>query len=257
MIKAVFLDIDGTMVSFQAHHVPENTRKALHEARNNGLKLFVATGRHSSDIIHLGGLVFDGYMTLNGAICQVGNEVIFKKAIPQEDIAAFIRYEEEIEPIPCFFVEEDKVSINREDALITQMMDMVEFSPRQLVPSHAFLHKEIFQLTAFFPAEREFELLKHFPNCELSRWYPTFADLVARGVDKSVGLEKIGAYCGFSADEMMAIGDGGNDISMIRYAGIGVAMENANDEVKSAANYITTSVENDGVGNALRHFGLI
>ena len=251
------MDIDGTMVSFQAHQAPDNTKKALQEARNNGIKLFVATGRHSSDIIHLGDLEFDGYITLNGAICRIGDEVIYKKSIPQEDIASFIRYDEEIEPIPCFFVEEDKVSINREDELITQMMEMVEFSPRQLIPSRAFLDKEIFQLTAFFPVEREAELLAHFPGCELSRWYPTFADLVARGVDKSVGLEKIGACFGFGADEMMAIGDGGNDISMLRYAGTGVAMENANEEVKRAADYITTSVENDGIGNALRHFGLI
>ena len=55
----------------------------------------------------------------------------------------------------------------------------------------------------------------------------------------------------------MAFGDGGNDISMLKTAAIGVAMGNANDEVKDAADYITTSVDEDGIQNALRHFGLI
>ena len=55
----------------------------------------------------------------------------------------------------------------------------------------------------------------------------------------------------------MAFGDGGNDVSMLRYAGIGVAMGNANDDVKAHADYVTTSIDEDGVANALKHFGLI
>ena len=56
---------------------------------------------------------------------------------------------------------------------------------------------------------------------------------------------------------MMAFGDGGNDIEMLRYAGTGVAMGNADDAVKAAADYVTTSVDDDGIMNALKHFGLI
>lgn len=257
MIKAIFLDIDGTMVSFNTHRVPDNTKKALREAREKGVKIFVATGRHSSDINNLDNLEFDGYITLNGAYCRVGHEVVFKKNIPHEDVAAFVRYEEEVEPIPCFFVEAGCVSANREDELVSQMMKLVEFTPRPIIPSREFLHKEIFQLTAFFPIEREDEIMKFLPGCAATRWYPTFTDIVARGVDKSVGLDKIGAYFGFHKDEMMAIGDGGNDISMLQHAGIGVAMGNAGEDVKQAANYVTTSVDDDGVGNALRHFGVI
>lgn len=257
MIKAVFLDIDGTMVSFKTHCVPDNTKRALREARDKGVKIFVATGRHSSDINNLDDLEFDGYITLNGAICKVGNEVVFKKHIPHEDVAAFIRYEEEVEPISCFFVEENRVSANMEDKRTERMMELVHFTPRPIVPSREFLNKEIFQLTAFFSIEQEGEIMKHLPGCVATRWYPTFADLVAYGVDKSVGLDKIGAYFGYHKDEMMAIGDGGNDISMLKHAGIGIAMGNANEEVKQAANYVTTSVDDDGVGNALRHFGVI
>ncbi|MDR1097478.1 MAG: Cof-type HAD-IIB family hydrolase [Tannerella sp.] len=257
MIKAIFLDIDGTMVSFNTHRVPENIKQALREAGSKGVKIFVATGRHRTDINNLDDLEFDGYITLNGGYCFVGDRVIFKKSIPHADVAAFIRYEEEVEPVSCFFVEADRVSANRTDKQTERMMELVHFAPRAVVPSREFLHREIFQMTAFFPVAREDEIMKRLPGCTAARWYPTFADIVARGVDKSVGLEKIGACFGFGTDEMMAIGDGGNDIAMIRYAGTGVAMANAGDEVKRAADYITTTVDDDGVGNALRHFGVI
>ena len=257
MIKAVFLDIDGTMVSFETHRVPENTKNALREAREKGVKVFVATGRHSSDINNLDDMEFDGYITLNGAYCRVGNEVVFKRSISREDVEAFIRYEEEVAPVPCFFVERDKVSSNMMDEKMAQMMELVKFTPRPILPSREFLDKEIFQMTAFFPVEQEEEIMKRLPGCTTTRWYPTFADIIARDVDKSVGLDKIGEYFGFGIDEMMAMGDGGNDISMIKHAGVGVAMGNADDDVRLAADYITTSVDDDGVGNALRHFGVL
>jgi Cof subfamily protein (haloacid dehalogenase superfamily) len=144
-----------------------------------------------------------------------------------------------------------------ENEYMVSMMELVKFKPRPIVPAREFIGKEIFQLTAFFPVEREDEIMKHLPGCSATRWYPTFADIVARGVDKSTGLEKIGAYFGLSAAEMMAIGDGGNDISMLKYAGTSVAMGNADEEVKRAAGYVTTSVDDDGIGNALRHFGVV
>jgi Cof subfamily protein (haloacid dehalogenase superfamily) len=257
MIKAIFLDIDGTMVSFNSHCVPENTRKVLRDARKRGVKVFVATGRHRSDINNLGDLEFDGYITLNGGFCFVGDIVIFKKPVPSEDVEAFIRYGEEVEHVPCFFVEAERVSADMENEYVTAMMKLVKFEPRPIVPAREFINKEIFQMTAFFPVEREAEIMKLLPGCTATRWYPTFTDIVARGVDKSVGLEKIGAYFGFGVDEMMAFGDGGNDISMIEYAGKGVAMGNAGEEVKRVADYVTTSVDDDGVGRALRHFGVV
>ncbi|MDR3250988.1 MAG: HAD-IIB family hydrolase, partial [Tannerella sp.] len=97
MIKAVFLDIDGTMVSFNTHRVPDETKQALREARRRGVKVFVATGRHTSDINNLDDLEFDGYITINGAYCIVGNEVVFKKSIPRSDVAAFVDYDETTE----------------------------------------------------------------------------------------------------------------------------------------------------------------
>jgi Cof subfamily protein (haloacid dehalogenase superfamily) len=257
MIKAVFLDIDGTMVSFNTHCVSDETKKSLQEARKNGVKIFVATGRHRSDIIHLDDLEFDGYMSLNGAYCWVGNRMVFKKSIPQRDLKTFIDYVEKEPKISCFFVEADRVTVNFISEEVRQMIELVNFSPRTIVPVSELVDREMFQLTAFFPVEREPRIMEMLPGCFASRWYPTFADIVVKGVDKSIGIQKMSDYFGFSKEEVMAIGDGGNDITMIKYAGVGVAMGNASAEVKQIADYVTATVDEDGIGMALRRYGVI
>ena len=95
------------------------------------------------------------------------------------------------------------------------------------------------------------------PRSEATRWNPLFTDVIPRGSSKSVGIDKMLEHFGIALDETMAFGDGGNDISMLQHAGIGVAMGNAGDEVKKVADYVTSSVDEDGVINALRHFGVL
>lgn len=257
MIKAIFLDIDGTMVSFDTHRMPEDTASALCEARRRGVKLFVATGRQRGDIHNLGDMEFDGYITLNGSCCWVGDEEIFRKSIPKEDIAAFVRYQEENGVIPCFFVEADAISANTRADVMERMRELICFPPRPVVSMDELMRREIYQLTAFFSEEAEPEVMRQMPHCTATRWFPTFADVVAKGVEKAVGLQVIGAYFGIRPEEMMAVGDGGNDISMLRYAGVGVAMGNSDETVKQAADYVTSAVDDGGVARALHHFGII
>ena len=77
--------------------------------------------------------------------------------------------------------------------------------------------------------------------------------LTPKGGSKELGIQKVIEYYGYSRDEIAAIGDGYNDISMIRYAGLGIAMGNANDKVKEAADYVTDSMEQDGLLHAVQY----
>jgi hypothetical protein len=113
------------------------------------------------------------------------------------------------------------------------------------------------QITPFFDKAYEQELMARVPGCTSGRWHPAFTDVTAMGADKGEGLLAMAKYFGLNPDHTMAFGDGGNDSTMIRKAGIGVAMGNAIDELKAEADYITTTVDNDGIREALRHFGLI
>ena len=91
----------------------------------------------------------------------------------------------------------------------------------------------------------------------MGRWHPAFVDVTAKGNTKQNGIDQIIRHFGIKLEETMAFGDGGNDISMLRHAGIGVAMGNAKEEVKQAADYVTASIDDDGIAKALKHFGII
>ena len=115
----------------------------------------------------------------------------------------------------------------------------------------------ILQVTPFCTVEQEALLMPTLANCTSGRWHPAFTDITARGADKGKGLHAMADYLGLNIEETMAFGDGGNDISIIKEAGVGVAMGNAGEELKLVADYITTHVDEDGVKNALIKYGVI
>lgn len=99
--------------------------------------------------------------------------------------------------------------------------------------------------------------MARLPQCISGRWHPEFTDITANGADKGKGIVAIARHDGLDISQTIAFGDGGNDTSMILQAGIGIAMGNAIDELKHQADYVTTSVDDDGVLNALRYYGIV
>ena len=114
------------------------------------------------------------------------------------------------------------------------------------------------QVNIYVDEIKEKELMeKIFKDCESSRWCPVFADVDTKGGGKHIGVDKIIEYYKIDISETMAFGDGGNDLSMIEHCAIGIAMGNANEKLKKAADYITDDVDNDGIYKALKHFKII
>ena len=261
MTKALFFDIDGTLVSFKTHRIPSSTIEALEAAHAKGLKIFIATGRPKAIINNLSELqdrnLIDGYITMNGAYCFVGEQVIYKSAIPQEEVKAMAAFCEK-KGVPCIFVEEHHISVCQPDDMVKKIFnDYLKVDVLPVKTPEEAIRREIFQMTPFITLEQEKEILPQLPDCESGRWFPAFADITAKGNTKQKGIDEIINHFGIRLEETMAFGDGGNDVSMLRHAAIGVAMGNAVDEVKEHANYITTSVDEDGVANALKHFSII
>ena len=114
--------------------------------------------------------------------------------------------------------------------------------------------KEIFQLTPFLDETQEAEVAPSLSRCEMGRWHPAFIDVTALGNTKQRGIDEIIRHFGIRLEDTVAFGDGGNDIPMLRHAGIGIAMGNARDEVKAAAHYTTDTVDEDGVAKAIEHY---
>ncbi len=261
MTKALFFDIDGTLVSFETHRIPQSTIKAIEEAHAKGHKIFIATGRPKAIINNLAELqnrnLIDGYITMNGAYCFVGEDVIYKSAIPQEEVQAMATFCKN-KNVPCIFVEENRMLVCQPDEMVRKIF--YEFLHVNKLPEVSFeeaTQGSIFQMTPFITEEEEQEVLPHIPTCEIGRWYPAFADVTAKGNTKQKGIDEIIRHFGIRLEDTISFGDGGNDISMLRHAAISVAMGQAEDEVKQAADYVTTPVDEDGIRNAMKHFGLI
>ena len=98
-------------------------------------------------------------------------------------------------------------------------------------------------MTPFITEEEEKEIRPSIPTCEVGRWFPAFADITAKGDTKQKGIDEIIRYFDIKLEETMAFGDGGNDISMLRHAAIGIAMGQAKEDVKAAADYVTVFQE--------------
>ena len=261
MIKALFFDIDGTLVSFDTHAIPETTIEAIAAAKAKGIRIFIATGRPAVIINNLSALqdrgLIDGYITMNGGYCFVGEEVIYKSAIPATDVQTMARISSE-QNFPCIFVGEHDICVCQPDDMVKKIF--YDFLHVNVIPTVSFeeaTSKEIIQMTPFITEEEEKEIRPSIPTCEIGRWYPSFADITAKGDTKQKGIDEIIRYFGIKLEETMAFGDGGNDITMLRHAAIGVAMGQAKEDVKAAADYVTAPIDEDGISKAMKHFGII
>ena len=135
-----------------------------------------------------------------------------------------------------------------------------EFLHVEHIPHSDFkdvIDKEIYQMTVFITEEIEREVAAQMLGSEFNRWYPTFADITAKGNTKAHGIGIIMDSIGMPHEASVAFGDGGNDVPMLEKAAIGVAMGNATDEVKSHARMVTDTVDNDGIAKALAKLNLI
>lgn len=250
MIKAAFFDVDGTLLSFKNHAMPESARETILKMRETGVKTFLSTGRNgdSTRFLMETGL-FDGEILINGQLCEMDGKCIFQNPVDKEDIEAVIACAESGEFTLGFLSGHESfvAGINRfvEDACSYSGMAVPRLEPASLARQHP-----IYQIHCYGEPGTEDRLLAHTKKLTAVRWSPNFADVFPVGGGKDRGIEAFCRYLGITPEETISFGDGENDISMIEFAGIGVAMGNASDKVKSHADFITTSVDEDGIAFA-------
>lgn len=259
--KIVFFDIDGTLVSFSTHKIPESTKQAVHELRQKGVKVYIATGRPMAFIDNLDGLEYDGMVTTTGAYCVDGKgKTIHYKPIPHEDIERVVRHHllHPEEAYPIFFVCSDGVYMSKSSDEVREVVQLLNLEMPEMMPIEQVLGRDVLQVISFFKKEDEAYIMSEYmPGSTSTRWHPYFTDIIAKGESKSTGIDCVLRHEGINLNESMAFGDGGNDVDMLRHVAYGVAMGNACDEVKTVADYVTDTVDNDGILKALQHLDLV
>ena len=257
MIKAIFFDVDGTLVSFQTHTISPATLEALHTLRERGVKLFLSTGRHQVMLGPVRELFeFDGYVTLSGQYCYAGDQVLHRNPMSPQAIQELATAAAD-GAFSCIFLEGKEVYINCINDLSRRFVRDLNIPMPPVRPAEYALGREVYQGVTFLDREHEHLLLDRAPHLKTTRWHPNFLDVLPNSGGKDVGMEAVLAHFGIPVEECMAFGDGENDLSMLVRAGVGVAMGTASDAVKAQADWATASVDEDGVVQALKHFGVL
>lgn len=256
MIKAVFFDVDGTLQSFQTKTIPQSARDAIAKLQVKGIQCIVATGRQLGvmETLPVGDIPFDGYLTLNGQMMHDREKNLIMGVPLSGKVKEFLVDRFNDHTYPAMFVEEREVYVN-------YISDHVEAVSRWLGSENpkvrAYEGAEIYQVNAYLRPEEECFLDPIREDAILTRWHFGGMDVIGKGGGKVVGIRKYLEMNDILPEEIIAFGDAENDIEMIAFAGIGVAMGNAKDCVKECADYVTADVDDDGILKALQHFGLI
>lgn len=261
----IALDLDGTLTNSEKIITPR-TFDALMKAQREGVRLVLASGRPTFGIAALANQLqladYGGYvLSYNGGriIDWCEKSVIFSQVVDQKLVPILYDFAEKAQlPIVTYLPEAILASKNEgeylaEEARINGMpiivaqnfveeaMQIAGGSTKFLIPGEP---EQLIQLES----EMKVALSEQM---EVFRSAPYFLELPPKGIDKAQSLQRLLTHLGLERESLMAFGDGFNDLSMIQFAGKGVAMANAVEEVKSIADYVTTSNEEDGIAHAL------
>ena len=261
-LKVIAIDIDGTLLNSKKE-LTERTRLVLKKAQEEGQIVVLATGRPSCGVSAFAEKLelskYNGYvLSYNGGSivnCQSGESVFHSTLDPRfipelyKDTsnrgAAILSYEGEsivTENADCKYVEIESRVNNIPIKKVDNFVDAITFP---IVKCLALGDPELM-------AELEIEMKeKYGDKLSIFRSEPFFIEIASPKIDKGESLDRLMKHLGMTKDNLIAFGDGFNDLTMIEYAGVGVAMSNAQDVVKNIANIIALSNEEDGVADTI------
>jgi len=270
--RYIFLDVDGTLVDFQGR-LPDSAECALHKAQQNGHRLILCTGRQKSQIYPwlLQKVAFDGVISSSGARVEYGGRCLAHHYFPPEKLRCLLRLLR-VGGIPfCLQTAERQYTEPWCTQEIFTYFEANGVDPNRMVslfgsltPVESGESLTNVEKVVYYNAADEVSAMRRKVgnNFEIAGYSfgdlsPVNGEISLRGVNKASGIEACLQYCGACRGDSIAVGDGGNDLDMIRYAGIGIAMGNATEELKAAADCVTQPIDRDGLREAFRMTHLI
>lgn len=249
MIKAAFFDIDGTLLSFKTHKVSEGTKRAFARLHSVGIRTFLSSGRPQC-LIPAMPLHFDAHITMNGALVYTPTETLISHPIPKSDTEAWLDIARRKRLCTMIFERDSMIATQLNDTGL-RLREQLAFPMPPVVDIDQIEDIVAYQIIALMPSEMDAAVAAVMPGCRMPRWHPAFTDIVAMGNDKSKGMAAVCDHFNIDQADTIAFGDGANDIEMLQWAGIGIAMGNADPTVKESADMVTTDVDHEGIENAI------
>lgn len=273
-MKYLFFDIDGTILSHD-EGVPLSVIKGIQQLRENGHKVFICTGRSYAEIpTNFYKIGFDGIVAAAGSYVRIGEEVLFNKVMSENmidkiiDVLSVKDVPYVLEGVDFAYSHKDAIAfslirdekqrlkkletnyehsaydyrIQRSNSIADYYNNRTPINKMTLLGNSLDDYKELEEVL-----EDDFYLIK----------YEKFAELVATGINKFTGIQKVLEYFDAKVEDTFGFGDSMNDYDMLIHCNTGVAMGGAIDKLKEVSDYVTDTVEEDGIYNALKHFDLI
>ncbi|MBO6046169.1 MAG: Cof-type HAD-IIB family hydrolase [Erysipelotrichaceae bacterium] len=267
----IFTDVDGTVISYGSVIPPDSEYVAFKKARENGHKIFFVTGRtlgHLEDPI--ASLGYDGIIGGNGGFIKIGDQYIFEKTMSADDCEAIVNYlyahnmEFFVESVEGIHGSRDFKRVGAEalkkyghkSPVIMELYPYMDFPTEWHIPR---VTKINYVLNSY---QDYLDVKAAFPNFKCLTWggqgeAVLFGDIATEGIDKSVAIKKTLDYLGVDKSETIGFGDAEVDIPLFKACGTSVCVGNGREAARAAADYVTDAVEDDGIYNAFKHFGLI
>lgn len=267
MYKLIALDMDGTLLR-EDKTISERTEKAIQAAREKGVAVVIATGRPIDGVMRyleeLNMFGDDDYvLSYNGGLVvkTKTREAICKIGLKGEDLHYLYKLSKEF-GVNIHGFSEERGLITPKNSKYTEVeaeinninINIDDFST--IEDDHSLIKIMMIDEPEILQKAVDRMPKEVYDKYTVVRSTPYFLEFLNKEVNKGTGVQLLAEHLGIKPEEIITMGDAGNDAHMIEYAGMGIAMGNAFEEIKAMANYITDTNENDGVAKAIEKFVL-
>lgn len=275
MEKVIFIDVDGTLVDYE-NHLPESAVEAIRKARKNGHRVYICTGRSKAEVYqNIWDIGLDGMIGGNGSYVEDDGKVLMHQLITESQCRRIVDWlhERKLE----FYLESNSglyASEKFETAALPLIQEYskrkgrdADITVRDVFPDMIFgadlYRDDLNKVSYLLNSYQDFlDTKEQFPDLQNGTWggageTALFGDLGVKDITKAHAIDVLLAHLGKKKEDTIAFGDAKIDIPMLEYCATGVAMGNGGEEIRAMADYITDDVDEDGLWNAFRHFGLI
>ncbi|MFC0560312.1 Cof-type HAD-IIB family hydrolase [Halalkalibacter alkalisediminis] len=256
----LFLDIDGTIITPE-DEIEQSTKEAIKQVQQQGLEVFLATGRPLHEINEIGEeLQIESFIGYNGAFAIHKGKEVCMEPMEASTVEAFLNIMEDKGHEAILYTNEKNLLTTNEAPVMRKFINQFHLKHNERYHSsyrNHILGISLMNLKANDVALYEEAGIIHLSPINVEGFKDHAFDVIRDKVHKGFAVSKVLDFLGLSKETAIAFGDGMNDKEMLSFVGEGFAMGNAQPELLPYAKHQTTDVRNSGVFNGLKSLGLV